>query len=521
MRRAIKLALPALCVLSTGQALAQQRSATPRPARVQSQEGIAIGGNVEQNSTLIVGTPADKLKEIVAAGDREWRDLTESQQAELLSLQRQFGVTLGALQAFFAALGEHDVPEEQLAVRLGEMAGRFKHVGAGVMEIAASSPAVAALKAEAQTALDSGQLDEADDLLARMQDFQRGDIAGALSDLSTIASQRGDLAVAQLRYLDAAEHFANAARFAPGQESRTRYLRAEADVLYRHGLELGALESLDRSIVRWRELARLLPREHLPLDWAAAQHGLGNALQALGGRETGTARLLEAAAAYRAALSERLRERVPLEWAQSQNSLGNVLVALGTRVPGTTLLEEAVGAFLLALEERKRERTPLDWAATQHNLGNALGTIGERETGTKRLEEAIAAYRQALLETPRERVPLDWASTQHTLGSTLLVLGLREGGTARIEDAIVAYQLALEERTSERVPFHWATTRLSRCRAEVLLAERTGNSAALPSLEVQAQEARAVLVEGGHERGISQGDYVLSEIERVRAKIGG
>ena len=41
------------------------------------------------------------------------------------------------------------------------------------------------------------------------------------------------------------------------------------------------------------------------------QNNLGAALQALGARESGTARLEEAVAAYRMALEERTRERVP------------------------------------------------------------------------------------------------------------------------------------------------------------------------------------------------------------------
>ena len=50
----------------------------------------------------------------------------------------------------------------------------------------------------------------------------------------------------------------------------------------------------------------------MPLDWAMTQKNLGNALQALGERESGTARLEEAVAAYRAALEEHTRARVPL-----------------------------------------------------------------------------------------------------------------------------------------------------------------------------------------------------------------
>ena len=96
-------------------------------------------------------------------------------------------------------------------------------------------------------------------------------------------------------------------------------------------------------------------------------------------------------AAYREALEERTRERVPLDWAATQNNLGNALRALGERESGTRRLEEAVTAFREALKERSLERVPLDWAATQNNLGNALVTLGKRESGTDRLEAAREA----------------------------------------------------------------------------------------------------------------------------------
>ena len=56
-----------------------------------------------------------------------------------------------------------------------------------------------------------------------------------------------------------------------------------------------------------------MTRERVPLDWAKTQNNLGTALWTLGARESGTARLEEAVAAYRAALEERTRERVPLQ----------------------------------------------------------------------------------------------------------------------------------------------------------------------------------------------------------------
>ncbi len=67
---------------------------------------------------------------------------------------------------------------------------------------------------------------------------------------------------------------------------------------------------------------------------------------------------------------------------------------LGERESGTARLEEAVAAYRAALEERTRERVPLDWAATQNNLGNcalersASGRAGRR--GSKKRSPPIA-----------------------------------------------------------------------------------------------------------------------------------
>ena len=65
----------------------------------------------------------------------------------------------------------------------------------------------------------------------------------------------------------------------------------------------------------------------------------------------------------------------------------------GARESGTARLDEAVAAFRAALEERTRERVPLDWAGTQNNLGNALSMLGARESGTARLAREEGARR--------------------------------------------------------------------------------------------------------------------------------
>ena len=192
------------------------------------------------------------------------------------------------------------------------------------------------------------------------------------------AAQRGGIALTRLRYREAAEHFAAAARrLPPGEEEQAlACLDQEAEALYRQGEEFGDNAALVDAIARYRALLDRRPRERVPLDWAMTQNNLGNALRTLGERESGTARLDEAITAYREALKEWTRERVPLDWAMTQNNLGNALLRLGERESGTARLDEAVAAYREALKERTRERVPLDWAMTQNNLGLALSTLG-------------------------------------------------------------------------------------------------------------------------------------------------
>ncbi len=107
---------------------------------------------------------------------------------------------------------------------------------------------------------------------------------------------------------------------------------------------------------------------------------------------------------------------------QDQMNLGLALWRLGERESGTARLEEAVAAFREALQEHTRARVPLDWAGTQMNLGIALATLGERESGTARLEEAAAAYREALKEFNQARSPHYWQVAQKNLDNALALI---------------------------------------------------------------------------------------------------
>src|SRR5512132_4121312 len=310
--------------------------------------GVAAGRDIRE-SKINIGILPDQLPKIIDAATSDWKRLTDEQRKLITDLEGKLAVSAGALRAFFRTLGAADVPPERQEGKLVEIAERYKQLVAQGAAVPGDDPEVAELKGEAQAALNAGELERADNLLA-VQAAQDAALERQLEAAAT-AAQRGEIALTRLRYRDAAQHFAAAAQRVPQghEEQSLAYLDQEADALSRQGDEFGDNPALADAIDR-----------------------------------------------YRALLARRTRERVPLDWAATQTNLGNALKTLGERESGTRRLEEAVEAYHAALQQRTRERVPLDWAATQTNLGNALRSLGERESGTQRLEEAIEAYEGAL-----------------------------------------------------------------------------------------------------------------------------
>jgi beta-galactosidase len=130
--------------------------------------------------------------------------------------------------------------------------------------------------------------------------------------------------------------------------------------------------------------------------------------------------------------------------AQTQSNLGAVLYMLGKRESGTAKLEAAVAAYREALKGLTRERAPFFWAMTQENLGVALRSLGERESGTTNLEAAVVAHREALTERTRDRAPLEWATSFGNEGVALMLLAERRGDTAMAETALSQINIAIE-----------------------------------------------------------------------------
>src|SRR5262249_21204471 len=272
--------------------------------------------------------------------------------------------------------------------------------GAAPNEARRAETLSAALNTQAQFAIEAGDLDKAELILAEAERSQTFALERHALDAAKTLALRGGIPLARQCLGEAAESFAAAAEILPAghEDERFAYLNAEADAFYRQGNESHGAEAFKLAISRYRHLALVRPRCDFPHDWAMTQMRLGAALQTLGECGGGAELLKDAATTYRSALQEFTRTSAPQLWAMTQMSLGTALFRIGEQEAGPERLNEAVAAYREALKEYSRERTPLDWARTQMNLGAALEALGARQDGTGRLIDAIAAYREALQE---------------------------------------------------------------------------------------------------------------------------
>jgi hypothetical protein len=114
---------------------------------------------------------------------------------------------------------------------------------------------------------------------------------------------------------------------------------------------------------------------------------------------------------------------VPLDWAATQNSLGDALGALGERESDPVKLEEATRAFREALQEWTRERVPLQWAHTQENLASAYGVLFAITHEPHYLDDALTAVGGALEEYRNANAAYDIETAERLRGKIIVAKG--------------------------------------------------------------------------------------------------
>jgi hypothetical protein len=131
----------------------------------------AIVGNVRDSTINVVcGTPPEQLAALV----RQAGDLSETQKKLIANLESQLDLNQRQIRAALEILGENNIPPERLASKLVEIAERFKELQLNVASQPGDDLKITALKADAQRAIDAGDLAKADGLLADIETEQRG-----------------------------------------------------------------------------------------------------------------------------------------------------------------------------------------------------------------------------------------------------------------------------------------------------------------------------------------------------------
>jgi hypothetical protein len=108
------------------------------------------------------------------------------------------------MAAALGILGERNVPPEQLAAKLVEIAERFKALQTAASAQPGDDAKITALKSEAQKAIQDGQLGKAKEILAEVEKIQDEALERLALNAAQTAAQLGDVALAQLRYREAA-----------------------------------------------------------------------------------------------------------------------------------------------------------------------------------------------------------------------------------------------------------------------------------------------------------------------------
>jgi tetratricopeptide (TPR) repeat protein len=222
----------------------------------------------------------EQIRDAMAAVFRE----ESAARAEIAALGERLNVTTEAVVTFLRILGENEVPLEKLPETLGVIAQRHVEMLDRLEALAPEDAEINAKVEAARAAIEEGNYDRADRLLGEAEDAERAAIgmaeelareAQAAVDrrrLNAAAARagRGEIALTQLDYLRAADHFEQATTLVPSDDDDRRgdYLNRYAMALYRHGDERGDNVALLSAIDVYRQALEALPRARVPLQWA-------------------------------------------------------------------------------------------------------------------------------------------------------------------------------------------------------------------------------------------------------------
>ena len=282
-------------------------------------EGIAqaYGEGAQATVSIYHGIPAERVAILIS-------EATLGKQAELNELASRLQTTETATSSFLRTLSEGQVPSDQLASKLAEIASRHLALVQWLRNFDTEDPIAASLVAEASEIIAGGlsaqDYQRADQLfelaiesqhrfIERRIEYEH-DLSGSLTHQrrceAAMHSKRAELSLTQLAYIAAAQHYDQAANAVTTTDLTpyTEYRYCQMDALRRSEKEQGNQSALWEA--RWvcQRLVRRLEVDGDYLLQARAGVALSTLLFEIGSNEAETATLDESIATSREVLSE-------------------------------------------------------------------------------------------------------------------------------------------------------------------------------------------------------------------------
>ena len=445
--------------------------------------------------------------------------LPEAGRRQIETIAAGNGVPMDALYGMLAALGA-DVPSDpaELDRLLAEQTARVKSMLAERDALKNADPEIARLATLSDQAIREGALNSAITILgdakARVKelgqtvDRAEEDLRRKRIEFAVVYGRSAEAHALTFDFSGAADDFALAFEQVEKWDDHLAwtYRRGETEALITLGNFRGDKQALARAIGTGEDIVAI-SRDLSPDEQATSRLMLGNALQAMGERDSGTDHLDRSVQTYREALENAsVADAQPAMRAKLQNNLANTLATLGRRKGDKVIMLEAVDAYRAAIDRFLENQMPREWGLAHSNLGKALLEIGEMEPGVERFMEAGRAFETALTVIPQDSQPVAWATIWNNMGNAYFNLGDRSpdrfSAAGRFLLSVASYQKALLGWSREKVPAQWAVAQGNLANAYRALAFTAPDTKMALGYYTEAEKAqRAALEELTRERG--------------------
>ena len=176
---------------------------------------------------------------------------------EFKALSKELGVTQNALENFFKILKQQNIPYQDYDHTLRQIAERHLNLLAELAQFQSEDPEISALLNQAEQAVEQGEYDSAERLINQAKDNDllaakkmQENVNKRLLSAAENAARNADLKLTQLKYVEAARYFQEAAEIVPVEfaEKMAYYLNQAGETWYYTGNFSEAEYLINRSL---------------------------------------------------------------------------------------------------------------------------------------------------------------------------------------------------------------------------------------------------------------------------------